>query len=104
MPADDDVVPDLHEIINFRAFADHRILKSAAVDGCIGADLDVVLDDDPADLRHLEVAAGAHGEAEAVLADPHAGMDDDPVADERVGDGRERPDVAIAADRDPRSR
>ena len=58
MPADDDVVPDLHEIINFRALADHRILKSAAVDGCIGANFDVVLDDDPPDLRHLQVAAG----------------------------------------------
>ena len=67
-----DVVPDLHEIINFRAFADHRILERAAVDAAVGADLHVVLDDHPADLRHLEVAPGAHGEAEAVLADPHA--------------------------------
>ena len=86
MPSDDDVVPDLHEIINFRAFADDRILKGAAVDGCIGADLDVVLDDDPADLRHFQVAARAHCEAEAVLPDAHAGMDNDAVADQRVGD------------------
>ena len=57
MPADDDVVPDLHEIINFRAFADDRVLERAPVDALIGADLDVVLDDDTADLRHLEVAA-----------------------------------------------
>ena len=47
-------------------------LRAPAVDGRIGADLDVVLDDDPADLRHLEVALAAHGEAEAVLADAHA--------------------------------
>ena len=51
MAADDDVVPDLDEIINFRALADDRILKGAAVDGRVGPDLDVVLDDDPADLR-----------------------------------------------------
>ena len=28
MPADHHVVPDLHEIINFRALADHRVLKA----------------------------------------------------------------------------
>ena len=39
----------------------------------VGADLDVVLDDDAADLRHLEMPLRAHGEAEAVLPDPHAG-------------------------------
>ena len=42
----------------------------------------------------------AHGEAEAVLADAHARMDDHPVADEGVGDGRQRADVAVAADGD----
>ena len=101
MPAHDDVVPDLHEIINFGAFADHGVLQRAAVDAAVGADLHVVLDDDPADLRHLEVALGAHGEAEPVLADPHAGMQDDPVADQRVHDGGAGADVAAAADGHP---
>ena len=100
MAPDDDVVPDLHEIINFGALADDRVLKGAAIDGRIGADLDVVLDDDAADLRHLEVAAAAHGEAEAVLADAHARMDDDAVADQGVGDASPGPDVAVAADGD----
>ncbi len=59
--ADDDVVADLHEIIDLRAFADHRVAIGAAVDGHAGADLDVVLDDDPADLRHLEMAARRRG-------------------------------------------
>ena len=80
----DDVVADLDEIVDLGALADHRVAAGAAVDRRVGADLDVVLDDDPADLRHLEVAARAHGEAEAVLADAHAGMDDDAVADQRV--------------------
>src|SRR5690606_36124020 len=99
MSADDDVVPDLHEIINFRALADHRILKGAPVDGCIGSDLDVVLNDDTADLRHLEVAARAHREAEAVLADADTGVNENPVADERMGNSRQRPDVAVPPDR-----
>ena len=84
----DDVVRDLDEVIDLRPLADHRVAARAAVDRGVGADLDVVLDDDAADLRHLQVALRAHGEAEAVLADAHAGMEDDAVADEGVRDGR----------------
>src|SRR5439155_26812160 len=86
MPAHHDVVPDLHEIINFRAFADHCVLQRPAIDTAVGADLHVVLDDDPTDLRHLEMALGAHGKAEAVLPDPYAGVQYDPVADEGMDD------------------
>ena len=69
MAADDDVVADLHEVVDLGALADHRVAAGAPVDGGVGADLDVVLDDDAADLRHLEMALAPHGEAEAVLAD-----------------------------------
>src|SRR5512136_3075350 len=55
VPSDHDVVPDLHEIINFRALSDDGVLKSPAIDGCIGPDLHIVLDDDTPDLRHLEM-------------------------------------------------
>src|SRR5262249_5759277 len=99
VPTYNDVVGYLHQIIDFGAFADNRILKCPAVDGGVGADLHVVLDDDAADLRDLEVAARAHGEAESVLSDAHSRVNDHAVADERVGDGRERADVAVAADR-----
>ena len=44
---------DMHEIIDFGAFADHGVADAAAVDGGAGADLDVVVDDDAADLRNL---------------------------------------------------
>jgi UDP-3-O-[3-hydroxymyristoyl] glucosamine N-acyltransferase len=63
-----------------------------------GASRDTV---DAADLRHLDVAARAHGEAEPVLADPGAGMDDDAVADQRVGQGPNAvigPNVRIGRD------
>ncbi len=69
MTADDDVVPQLYEIINFRALADDSIVKSAAVDGSVGADFDVVLNDHATDLRHFEVTLRPHREAESVLAD-----------------------------------
>src|SRR5262249_39547186 len=98
MPPDHDVVPDLHEIINFRAFADHGVVQSSAVDAAVGADLHVVPDDHAADLGHLQMAAGAHGKAEPVLADPRASMQHHPVADERVRHTGTGPHVAVAAD------
>src|SRR5262249_61987961 len=82
VPADHDVVPDLHEIINFCPSADDRVPERTAVDAGIGADLDVVLDDHGADLRHLEVAGGGERKPEAVLPDPDAGVQDDPIADQ----------------------
>src|SRR5689334_23209883 len=98
MPANDYVVPDLHEIINFRPFPDDRILKGASIHAAVGANLHVVLDDHAADLRHLEVALAAHGEAKAVLADPHAGMQDHPVADQGMRHRGAGADVAAPAD------
>src|SRR5204863_391906 len=50
---DDDVVRDLHQVVDLRAFADHRRPERAAVDAHVGTDLDVVANDDIADLRHL---------------------------------------------------
>ena len=102
MPSDHYVVPDLHKIINFRALADQWCpARRPAVNSRIGADFHVVLNDDPADLRDFEVAGLAHGKAEPVLADGHAGVDRDAVADQGMGDGGIRPDIAVAADMDP---
>ena len=98
MAADDDVVGDLNQLVDLGSLADDRVAVGAAVDRRPGADLDVVLDDDAADLRHLEMAAGTEREAEAVLADMDAGVDDDAVADQRAGDSRLGADDAVAAD------
>ena len=43
-PADLHVVPDLHQIVDAGAGADDGVFQRAAVDGGVGADLDVVLD------------------------------------------------------------
>ena len=59
MPADRHIVADLDQIVDLGALADHGIADGAAVDGRIGADLDVVLDDDAADLRHFQMALSA---------------------------------------------
>ena len=84
MPADRHIVADLDLIVDFGAFADHRVAQAAAVDGGSGADLDVVLDQDAAGLRHLQMAVGPEeDEAIAVLSDAAAGMNQDVVADQR---------------------
>src|ERR1700686_111100 len=72
MPADGHIVTDLDLIVDFGAFADHGIAPTAAghggalaepgtaqpaaVDGGARADLDVVLDQPPAGLRHFQMA------------------------------------------------
>ncbi len=90
MASDDDVVPYLHEIINFRAFADNSIPKGPPIDGRVCPDFHVILDDDPANLRHFEVPLAAHGEAKAIPADADASMQDHAVADECVRNRRRR--------------
>ncbi len=69
MPADQHIVGDLHEIVDLGALADHGVADRAPIDRGVGADLDIVLDDDAADLRHLDVAGRSHHVAEAVLSD-----------------------------------
>src|SRR5208283_6159036 len=98
MPANRDIVAYLHKVVDLGALADHGVANGAAVDRGAGADLDVVLDDDAAELRHLVVAPLGHHEVKPVLTYLAAGMNDDPVADQRVGDGRSRADRAIAPD------
>ena len=87
MAADHHVVGDLDQVVDLGALADHRVAARAPVHGGVGADLHVVLDDHAPDLRHLQMALRTHGEAEPVLPDAHARMEDDPVADEGVGHG-----------------
>ena len=98
MPPDHHVVGDLDQVIDLRPLADHRIPARAAVDGGVGADLHVVLDDHSPDLRHLQMPLRSHGEAEAVLADAHTGMEDDPIADEGVGNGHVGGNRAVPTD------
>ena len=70
MPADGHIVADLDLVVDFGAFADHGVAQAAAVDGGSGADFDVVLDQDAAGLRHLQMAVGAEeDESIAVLSD-----------------------------------
>ena len=92
------VVPDLHEIINLRPGTDDGIRPGAAVDGAVGADLDVVLDDHPAELGHGQVSLRIQGEAEAPVADAHPRVDDATLADQTMAQKPVGPDLGFVAD------
>ena len=96
--ADADVVRDLHEVVDLGAFADDRVGHRAAIDGGVGADLDVVLDDDAADLRQPLGRTRPGNEAESLAPDLGTAEDDHPVADQRALDAGARSDIAVASD------
>ena len=47
------VMANVHQVVQLGAGADNRLVQRAAVDGAVGADLDVVADDQLADLGKL---------------------------------------------------
>src|SRR5262249_43784094 len=88
MPANADIVAYLHQVVDLGPLADYRVTNCAAVDRRACAYLDLVLHDHSTDLRNLEVSLAAHHVAKAVLTDLATGMDDDPIADQGVGQAR----------------
>lgn len=74
--ADAAVVADVDQVIEFDAILDDGGAEGGAVNGGVGADLDIVADDETADLREVGVAAILEDEAEAVGAEDGAGVDD----------------------------
>ena len=94
--------------------ADDRVAVAAAIDDRIGTDLDIVLEDDAADLRDLQMGPVVRRrEGKTFAADPRTAADRDPVAEQRHDDRREwpdrrappdphvRPDYAVGADDRP---
>ena len=77
MLANDHVVTNLDEIVDFRATADLSVVQGAPVNRAIGPDFDVVLDDHSADLRNLAVVSLIKNVAEPVRADYCAGVNAD---------------------------
>ena len=61
--------------------ADDGGAERAAVNGGVGADLDIVVDDHIADLKHFAMPALVEHVAVTVRADDRAGVDGDAMAD-----------------------
>src|SRR6185312_8290496 len=97
---DPHIVTDLDEIIDHRAGTDHRIVPGTAVDRRVGADIDIVADHHPAELRYLDRSDRIGSEAESGLADPHAWMQHHPRTDEAVTQRHIGRDAAVVAELD----
>src|SRR6478672_8979777 len=85
MTPDGRIVADLHQIVDLAAFSNDSVAQAAAGDRCARADLDIILNDEPAHLRNLGMSAGAR-------------LQNYPVANERIQDGAARAYGAPAAD------
>ena len=69
------VVPDLNQVVEAHAVADYRVVKGAAVDYGVGADLHVISDAERTELRNLAPASALVGRlAEAVRTQHGARM------------------------------
>ena len=77
--ADLAVVGDVHEIVDLGASTDARRAEARAVDGGVRADLDIVLQNDPTDLRRL-LPSAVEVEAEPVGAKHGARVHDAALA------------------------
>jgi hypothetical protein len=67
---------DLHQIINLHTFLDPRPAKPRAIDSCVRADLDVIVDLDNPKLLNFLVAAIGHFETKSVSSDHSAAVND----------------------------
>src|SRR5262249_24011271 len=79
--ADVNIVADLDLIIELDALVDHGVIDGAAIDGGIGANLDIIADHDRADLRHLEPARALASESKAIGADHDPRVHEHPLTD-----------------------
>ena len=76
---------DLHEVVDLHVAPNPGFAQRGAVHGGVGAQLHVVVDLNDADLGDFFVLRPRRGKPEAVAADDHPGMQDDPPADDRAG-------------------
>jgi hypothetical protein len=87
--ADPHAVRHLDQVVELDAIADQRVVQRAAVDGGVGADLDVVADHHPAQLRYLDPHAAVVGQTKAVRAQHGARMNQAAGADLCAGQQRD---------------
>ena len=78
--ANDDVVADLHEVVDLCALADHGVAQCPSVNRAVCSNLDVVPDHHAADLQDFAVMILVENVAVAVGADDGAGVNADTVA------------------------
>ena len=84
MLSNNDVVRDLHEIVDLNAFLDPGPTESSAIDGCVCPDLNVVVNLDNSELRNFLVTAFDEFEPKTVRADYCTAVNNGACADSRL--------------------
>src|ERR1700761_4096566 len=97
------IVADMDKAVETHAALDMSVADGAAVHGAVGAELDIVLDDDAAKLRHPQQPLQAGHKREALIADGvvrthHHALPQDGMGDDAIGS-----DAAAIADLDSAS-
>src|SRR5215472_6942417 len=100
--AEHHVVPDLHQIINHRAGADHGVVSRSPVYRGIGADVDIVADHHAPELRYFDRSFLVRSKSKPVLADPHSRMQYDARADHAMAQRHISSNSTVVADLYPR--
>jgi len=101
MLAEDAIVSHVGQVIDLGAGADPRLAQRGPGDADVGVDLDVVFDDNGADLRDLFIFSLMPDEAVAIDPDARAGVYSGPFPDRYVVIDRDRRvDDRIVADLD----
>src|SRR5262245_21993005 len=101
MSADAYIVAYLNKVVDLGALANERVADGSAIHSRSSSDLNVILNDNTADLRHFDMSLAAHHKAEPILPDIASGMDDYPIANKSIADHRIGADRAITSDPDP---
>src|SRR5690349_17265486 len=92
-----DIVAYLQQVVDLGPLVDDRVTNCATVDRRACVDVDRGLHVHAADLRNLDVSLAAHHVAEAVLTDLATGVDDDPIADQGIGQARSGSNRTVAS-------
>ena len=74
-------MPDVHQVVEFRAVSDDGLFERCPINAAIGADFDIIADFDGSCLRELFVVIAFKSEAETVSTDDRARVQRDPITD-----------------------
>ena len=98
--ADIAVVSDMDHIVQLGSFSNPSATERAAIDSRVGAQLDVVFDDDRADLRKFVVTHVSAHISKTVSANDNSGMQNHAVTDHHaILNENIRMNYAVRADR-----
>jgi hypothetical protein len=103
IPANDDIVPNLHKVIQPGACADDGVSRRSPVDGRVRAHLDVVLQNNATKLRHGQKTGLGYCKAKSLLTYPGAGINVNAGSKQRMAEARMGADPAIGANNDAAS-